>query len=113
MPRVKGGPAGHRRHKKILLAARGYRMSRNRIFKRANEAVLRAGKHAFEGRKQRRRDMRTLWISRINGALTAYNMKYSRFIAALKSKKIELDRKSIAEMAVNDPASFEKLVKSL
>jgi large subunit ribosomal protein L20 len=113
MPRVKGGPRGHRKHKKILLAAKGYRMSRHRLFRRANEAVIRAGKHAFEGRKQRRRDLRRLWISRINAALTAYDIKYSRFIDALKKAQIELDRKTLAEMAVNDKKAFEALVKKV
>lgn len=112
MPRVKGGPRGHRIHKKILKMAKGYRGSRHRLFKRANEAVLRAGKHAFEGRKQRRRDLRKLWIARISGALSDQGIKYSRFVNYLKKSNIELDRKQLAEMAVNDPKGFEKLVKS-
>jgi len=113
VPRVKGGPRGHRIHKKILKLAKGYRGSRHRLFKRANEAVLRAGKHAFEGRKQRRRDLRRLWIARINGALSTYEVKYSRFVNMLKKSNVELDRKQLAEMAVNDPKGFEKLVKSV
>src|SRR3989338_2333808 len=102
MPRVKGGPRGHRIHKKILKVDKGFRGSRHRLFKRANEAVLRAGKHAFEGRKQRRRDLRRLWIARINGALSTYEVKYSRFVNMLKKSNVELDRKQLAEMAVND-----------
>src|SRR3989344_4795921 len=113
MPRVKGGPRGHRMHKKILKLAKGYRGSRHRLFKRANEAVLRAGKHAFEGRRQRRRDLRRLWIVRINGALSSHDIKYSRFVSALKKSNIQLDRKTLAEMAVNDSAAFDKLVTSV
>jgi large subunit ribosomal protein L20 len=113
MTRVKGGFRGHRMHKKVLKLTKGFRGSRNRLFKRANEASLRAGKHAFEGRKQRRRDLRVLWISRINAALTTHNIKYSRFIDMLKKANVGLDRKTLAEMAVNDSKSFEALVKSV
>lgn len=113
MTRVKGGFRGHRVHKKVLELTKGFRGSRNRLFKRANEASLRAGKHAFEGRKQRRRDIRRLWISRINAALTKYDIKYSRFINMLKVANNTLDRKTMADMAVNDPKSFEALVKSV
>ncbi len=113
MPRVKGGPRGHRMHKKVLKLAKGFRGSRHRLFKRANEAVLRAGKHAFEGRKQRRRDIRRLWIARINGALTQYDIKYSRFIDGLKKANITLDRKTLAEMAVTDAKGFERVVQTV
>jgi large subunit ribosomal protein L20 len=110
MPRVKGGPRGHRKHIKIIALAKGYRGTRSKHFKRANEAVVRAGEHAFAGRRLRRRDIRRLWITRINGALTSHNIKYSRFIAGLKKAHIELDRKSLAEMAVNDVKGFDKVV---
>lgn len=113
MTRVKGGFRGHRKHIKVLAAAKGFRGTRNRLFKRANQAVLRAGKHAFEGRKQRRRDFRRLWITRINGALTSYDLKYSRFISGLRAANISLDRKILSEMAVNDAKAFEEVVEKV
>ena len=88
MTRVKGGPRGHRLHKKVLELAKGYRGTRHRLFRRANEAVIRASEHAFKGRKQRRRDLRRLWIARLNGALTNYHITYSRFIKGLKDAGI-------------------------
>ncbi len=110
MPRVKGGPRAHAAHKKVLKLASGYRGSRNRLFRRAQEAVIRAGEHAFEGRKQRKRDMRRLWISRISAALRQYDVMYSRFIASLKKDHIELDRKMLSEIAINDSKAFEQIV---
>ncbi|HLC93449.1 MAG TPA: 50S ribosomal protein L20 [Patescibacteria group bacterium] len=111
MPRVKGGPRGHRKHVKILKLAKGYRGTRSKLFKRANEAVVRAGEHAFAGRRQRRRDLRRLWIMRINGALTSHEIKYSKFMDGLKKVKIELDRKNLSEMAINDEHAFKKVVE--
>lgn len=111
MPRVKGGPRGHRKHVKIIHLAKGYRMTRNRLFKKANEAVVKAGENAFAGRRQRRRDIRRLWIMRINGALSSHGIMYSRFIDGLKKTKINLDRKTLAEMAVNDVEAFNKVVE--
>lgn len=111
MTRVKGGHRGHRKHVKVLTAAKGFRGTRSKLFKRANQAVLRAGQHAFEGRRQRRRELRTLWIVRINAGLTEHNIKYSRFIKALKDVNITLDRKTLAEMAVNDAKGFAKVVE--
>ncbi|MFZ5425180.1 MAG: 50S ribosomal protein L20 [Patescibacteria group bacterium] len=113
MPRVKGGPRAHKRHKKVLKLAKGYRGTRSTNFRRAREAVLRAGEHAFAGRRQRRRDIRKLWIARINAALTQYEVKYSRFIKGLKDANIELDRKVLAEMAINDEKGFEAIVKKV
>jgi large subunit ribosomal protein L20 len=113
MTRVKGGPRGHRKHVKVLNLARGFRGSRSKQFKKANEALLKAGEYAFGGRKQRRRDLRRLWISRINGALTQFDVKYSRFINLLAKANITLDRKTLAEMAVNDPKGFETVVKQV
>jgi large subunit ribosomal protein L20 len=110
MPRVKGGPRGHRKHVKILKLAKGFRGTRSKLFKRANEAVVRAGEHAFAGRRIRRRDMRKLWITRINSALYTKDISYSKFIAGLKKASIELDRKTLAEMAVNDAVGFDKVV---
>ncbi len=113
MTRVKGGPRGHRRHIKILSLAKGYRGTRNRLYKRAAEAVIRAGEHAFAGRRQRRRDLRRLWITRINGALTDHNIRYSTFINGLKKANIELDRKALSEMAVNDANGFKTVVEKV
>lgn len=113
MPRVKGGLRTHARHKKIIKLAKGYRMSRSTLFKRAQEAVLRAGEHAFAGRKKRKRDMRALWIARLNSALSNYGILYSRFIAGLKKSNIELDRKSLSEMAIHNPTHFEEVVNKV
>lgn len=111
MPRVKAGPRAHRRHRKIIKLASGYRGTRNRLFRRAHEAVIRAGEHAFEGRKQRKRDIRRLWIARINAALMPFDIKYSRFINALPKTKIDLNRKMLSELAIRDPKGFEEIVK--
>ncbi len=113
MPRVKGGFRTRRIHKKVLKLAKGYRGTRNRLFKRANEAVVRAGEHAFEGRKQRKRDFRRLWIARINAALSKDKIMYSRFIAGLKKAKIDLNRKTLSEMAISDPKAFEGVVTTV
>ena len=112
MPRVKGGARGHQKHKKILKLAKGFRGSRNRLFKRANEAVVRAGEHAFEGRKQRKRDMRKLWIARISAALSDHDITYSRFINGLATSKIQLNRKMLSEIAIADNKAFSQLVES-
>lgn len=113
MPRTKGGIRTRAKHKKVLKLSKGYRGTRNRLFKRAQEGVVRAGEHAFEGRRQRKRDMRKLWITRISGALVKYDFKYSRFISALKRENIDLNRKTLSEMAINDPKAFEKIVASV
>lgn len=110
MPRVKGGPRARKKHKKILKLAKGYRGSRSKLYKRANEAVLRSGEHAFAGRKKRRRDLRRLWIIRINAALSHHDVSYNKFINSLKLSGIELDRKILSELAINDPKAFEQVV---
>src|SRR3989339_992971 len=113
MARVKGGPRAHAKHKKVLKLAKGYRGTRNRLFRRAQEGVIRAGEHPFEGRKQRKRDMRRLWITRLSAALIKYDVKYSRFIAGLKRSGIVLNRKMLSEMAINEPKDFEQIVNSV
>jgi large subunit ribosomal protein L20 len=113
MPRVKGGPQGHRKHKKTIKLAKGYRGSRSKLYKRAAEAVRRVGEHAFAGRKQKRRDLRRLWIARINGALSEYGIMYSRFINGLKKADITLDRKTLSEMAISDPTGFKAVVNKV
>lgn len=113
MTRVKGGPRAHARHKKVLQQAKGYRESRSKNFARAQEAVLRAGEHAFAGRKHRKRQMRRLWIVRINAALTGFGVKYSRFIKGLKDANITLDRKVLADLAIHDKNAFEQVVEKV
>lgn len=110
--RVKTGYTRHRHHKKVLARTKGMRMSKNRLYKVAREADLHAGQYAYVGRKNRKRDMRRLWIIRINAALTTYadGLKYSRFIAALKKVRIEVDRKILADLAVKNPVAFKIVV---
>jgi large subunit ribosomal protein L20 len=100
------------RHNKILGLAKGYRMTKNRLYKVAHEAVVHAGQYAFAGRKLKRRDLRSLWIVRINAALSQLGIKYSVFISALKKSKIELDRKILSELATNHPEVFKQVVKT-
>ena len=111
MPKTKGGPRARQRHKKILKKAKGYKESRSKTVKRAKEAVVRAGEHAFAGRKERKRQMRSLWISRISGALTEKKLNYSRFIKGLKDANINLNRKMLSEMAINHPEAFDEVVE--
>jgi len=102
-----------KRHKKILRMARGYRGAKHSQYRRAKEAVLHAGQYAFAGRRLRRRDFRSLWISRINAALTPYQVSYSRFIKLLHDSGIELDRKILAHLAVEKPEAFKKIVEKI
>lgn len=108
--RVKTGPYRHRRHKKLLTQAKGFRMTRHRLVRSASQAVLHAGEYAFAGRKLRKRDFRRLWIIRINAALSESGLSYSKFIAGLKKAKIELDRKILANLATNDPQIFKAIL---
>ena len=112
MTRVKRGLTSHQKHKKVLELAKGYRMTKSRLYKVANEAVLHAGEYAFAGRKHRKRQMRRLWITRINAALTPFEIKYSEFIHLLKIKNIQLDRKILSLIAQDGPF-FERLVKKI
>lgn len=111
--RVKTGFVRRRAHKKILRANKGFRGANHRLFKRANEARLHAGQYAFVGRKLRKRDMRSLWISRISAAVKQVDEKlnYSRLMALLKKAQIGLNRKMLAELAANDQAAFAAVVK--
>jgi len=113
MARAKGGFKTRRRHKKFLKLAKGYYGARHRVYKVARVAVERSLAFAFEGRKLRKRDMRSLWITRINAAVRLFGLNYSRFINKLKSKNIGLDRKILAEIAVSDPKAFENIVKTV
>lgn len=110
--RVKTGITRHRRHKKVLKRTRGFRMTKNRLYKVAKEADLHAGQYAYVGRRLRKRDMRKLWIIRINAGLKEYadGLRYSTFINLLKKSKIELDRKILADLTVSDPEAFKTVV---
>lgn len=108
--RVKTGVVRKRAHKKIIRANKGYRMTKNRLIKVAKEAYLHAGAYAYIGRKDKKSENRRLWIMRINGALSDTDFSYSRFIKALKDKKIMLDRKILAEIIQDNPADFQKIV---
>ena len=111
--RVKRGVTTHARHKKILEAAKGYRGGRSKLYKEARTAVIHAGADAYRGRKQKKRDNRSLWIIRINAALSTHNVSYNKFINDLKKKNIELDRKILSQIAVEDPKAFGDLVKKV
>ena len=111
--RVKGGPKGPQRHKRLLRLAKGYYGQRSKIYRRAHESILHAGEYAFAGRKLRRRNFRTLWIQRVKAALTPFDLKYSLFIKLLADKKIELDRKILASLAVDDLTAFAKIVEKV
>ncbi|MDH5464771.1 MAG: 50S ribosomal protein L20 [Thiovulaceae bacterium] len=112
MPRVKTGIVRRRRHKKILKMAKGFYSGRRKHFRKAKEQVERSMVYAFRDRKQLKREMRKLWIIRINAACRLNDMSYSQFINGLKKAGIELDRKILADMAMNDAKSFTDLVKS-
>lgn len=113
MTRVKGGHTGRQKHKKILKAAKGYRGTRSKLFRPAHEAYLHAGEYAFAGRKLKKRDFRRLWIQKINAALKPFDISYSHFIKKLNDSKIELDRKVLAEIALDDPETFKKIVEEV
>lgn len=109
--RVKRGITTHRRHKKFLDLAKGYRGARHKLYRTAREAVERAWTNAFDGRKQRKRDFRALWIMRINAGVREGGLNYNRFIHGLKLAGIDLNRKVLANMAVEQKEDFETLVK--
>lgn len=111
MTRVKRGVTAHRRHRKIVKAAKGYRGLRSCTFKQAKNAVMKAGINAYRDRRLRKRTFRRLWITRINAACRAHGMAYSRFINALMKANIQIDRKMLAEIAVNNEAAFKAVVE--
>jgi large subunit ribosomal protein L20 len=113
MARVKRGVMRHKRHHKILKEAAGYFGAKSRLFKSANEQVMKSGQYAYRDRRNKKREFRQLWIARINAACRAEGVQYSRFIAALNTAGIVLDRKVLADIAVKDKASFAALVASL
>lgn len=110
MTRIKGGPYGHLRHKKVLKVTKGQRGAKHLLFKRANEAMLKSLWYATRDRKVRKRDLRKLWIARINAAARLNGTTYSRLVAAMKKADIALNRKMLADIAVRDPKAFAAVV---
>ena len=112
MARVKGAMMTRKRRNKILKLAKGYWGAKSKHYKMANQAVMKSGVYAYTGRKLKKRDFRQLWITRINAAARMNGLSYSKFMYGLKSADIQLDRKILADMAVNDPAGFAKLAET-
>lgn len=108
--RVKGGPQGHLRHKKVFKITKGQRGSRHFLFKRASEAMLKSMWYATRDRRTRKRDLRKLWIARINAAARLNGMSYSRLVSAMKKANITLNRKMLADLAIRDPQAFAAVV---
>ncbi|HLX79160.1 MAG TPA: 50S ribosomal protein L20 [Burkholderiales bacterium] len=109
MPRVKRGVTARARHKKVLQKAKGFRGRRGNVFRVAKEAVMKAGQYAYRDRRNRKRDIRALWITRINAAVRELGMSYSAFMAGMKKARIEIDRKVLADLAVLDKPAFAKI----
>lgn len=110
MPRVKRGVTAHSRHKKVLALTKGYRATRHSLYRRAHEAMLMALSYAYRHRRERKGDMRRLWISRINAASRAEGLSYSLFMDGLRKSGVEINRKILADMAVTEPEAFAELV---
>ena len=110
MARVKRGVVAHRRHKKILARAKGYYGARSRVYRVAFQAVIKAGQYAYRDRRQRKRDFRKLWITRINAAARQHEMSYSRLMNGLKKAGIDINRKMLSEIAISDEKAFAQLV---
>lgn len=111
MPRVKRGVTARARHKKVLALAKGFRGRRKNVYRIAKQAVMKAGQYAYRDRRAKKREFRRLWIARINAGSRALGLTYSKFIAGIKKASIEIDRKVLADMAVNDPAAFASIVE--
>ena len=111
MPRVKGGPRERRRHKKVLRQTKGHHGVRNRLYRRASESRLHALSYAYAHRRERKGDMRRIWIQRINAAARLHGVSYSRLMHGLKQAEVEIDRKVLAELALHDPEGFASLVR--
>ena len=111
MARVRSGAVTKARHKKVLKQAKGYFGSKHRLYKTAKEQLMHSGQYAFRDRKQKKRDFRKLWIARINAACRANEISYSRFIEGLTKAGVEVNRKMLSEIAINDPKAFAELVK--
>ena len=113
MPRIKRGTTASKRRNKVIKAAKGFKWRRKTNYRAAKEALIKAGKYAYRDRRNKKRTMRRLWILRLNNAVREHGINYSRFMNILKVKKIELDRKVLSEMAVENPVMFKKLVESV
>ena len=113
MARVKRGVIAHAKHKKILKLAKGYRGARSKVYRVAKQAVIKAGQYAYIGRKQRKRQFRSLWITKINAAARQNNMSYSQFMNHLKKADININRKMLADLAMNNAESFSAIVNSI
>src|SRR5690554_6015363 len=111
MARVKRGVVARRRHKKILKQAKGYYGARSRVFRVAKQAVIKAGQYAYRDRRNRKRAFRALWIARINAGARANGLSYSRLIAGLKKANVEIDRKVLADLAMNEQQAFAAVVE--
>ena len=112
MTRIKRGVPAHKRHKKVLRMAEGHRGTRSRLYRPANESVMRSMAYMYRDRRNRKRDMRRLWIIRINAAARMHGVSYSKLMHAIHTANIDVDRKILAEMAVNDEEAFTALVQS-
>lgn len=113
MARVKRGVTSHRRHKKVLSLTKGHKGGRSKNIREAKSSLLHADRYAFAGRRLRKRDMRRLWITQLGIAVRAEGLSYSKFISSLKAKNILLDRKILADLAVNHPEDFKKIVSEI
>jgi large subunit ribosomal protein L20 len=111
MPRIKRGVTARKRHKKVLKQAKGYYGARSRVYRVAKQAVIKAGQYAYRDRRQRKRQFRALWIARINAAARINGVSYSRLIAGLKKASIEIDRKMLADLAVQEKAAFAAIAE--
>jgi large subunit ribosomal protein L20 len=112
MPRVSNSPAHLKRRNRVLKAAKGYVAGRSKLYRTAKAAVQTANQYAFSGRKEKKQQYRALWITRISGALWQKKLNYSQFIHGLKLAKIDLNRKMLSELAINDPSAFDQLVET-
>ena len=113
MSRVKRGVTSHKRHKALLSRAQGFRGGRKNLIRQAKQAVIHAGVDAYRGRKEKKQQMRSLWIVRISAALKPHEISYSQFIGKLKVKNIDLDRKVLSQIAIENPETFEAIVKQV
>lgn len=113
MARIKRGVTSHRKHKKVLELTKGHKLGRSTKIREAKSSLLHAGNYAFAGRKQKKRDMRKLWITQLSAAVKAEGISYSKFIAALKTKNINVDRKILADLAINEPEDFKNIISQV
>jgi len=111
MPRVKRGVTARKRHQKVLKQAKGYYGARSRVYRVAKQAVIKAGQYAYRDRRQRKRQFRALWITRINAAARLNGLSYSQFINGLKKAAVEIDRKMLADLAVHEKATFTAIAE--